>query len=270
MESDRISLSECLVLMDRWPDAADKLRIRGVAPQSPELRAALANVYLDWSAATPDVAGRVDLLLNAWEMTPGEPTIIVRMLDLTRLPGELATTVLTKLEDVSQERRNAPLAALVLGSVAASRGNYPEARQLFESAYQSLPEEPILLNNLAWSLIRGEDRDASRALVLINRAMNNVPSTPELRETRCRVLFELRRWNEAIRDLEIVLPMFPDRPELHALLAQAYDAVGKKELALQHRQLATQQQPADRQPANALSPKEQPAELQPADASDPL
>jgi hypothetical protein len=66
--------------------------------------------------------------------------------------------------------------------------------------------------------------------------------------------------------------MFPDRPELHAMLARCYEEVGKKELAFHHRQLATRKKPAEQpRPQNAAEPPqlELPAEEEeaPADAA---
>ena len=63
-------------------------------------------------------------------------------------------------------------------------------------------------------------------------------------------LMELRLWKEAIQDLEIIGPMFPERTELHALLAKAYQETGQPELAFRHRRLATQNDPSEPEPPN--------------------
>jgi hypothetical protein len=48
----------------------------------------------------------------------------------------------------------------------------------------------------------------------------------------------MERWQEAIPDLEAGLVKYENKPDLHELLANAYEHVGSTELATEHRRVA--------------------------------
>lgn len=144
--------------------------------------------------------------------------------------GDLPTTVYDKL-----------------GAAALVRGDFVEARRLYQLVVERSPEQPTALNNLAWMLIHHEPTSPARALTLIDRAINVEPSLAGLQGTRGHVLIKLGRWKEAIRDLEVALNGDPKHAQLHhEALAHAYQQLGQQALATRHhdRSLAVAASPA--------------------------
>lgn len=95
-----------------------------------------------------------------------------------------------------------------------------------------------LLNNLRWAIAHAEPPDLDRALNLANAAHQAAPNHPDVLETRGQILAKLGRWKEAITDLDKALPAMPNRARVHDTLAPAYENLGVKELADEHRRRA--------------------------------
>jgi len=52
------------------------------------------------------------------------------------------------------------------------------------------------------------------------------------------VLMKMKKWSEALTDLEVELAANPDNEKVHQVLAEVYEHLGSAELAAQHRSLA--------------------------------
>ncbi len=96
---------------------------------------------------------------------------------------------------------------------------------------------PAVANNLAWILAHADPPDLARALELGNQAVALRPNDARFRDTRGRILVKMKRWNEALTDLELVLRSEPEQTDLHQLLAEVYDRLGSNEMATEHRRL---------------------------------
>lgn len=130
----------------------------------------------------------------------------------------------------------------LLGTTAAQAGQIAVARQHLEQANRRTPNNPMVLNNLAWALANSQPPELGRALELAQDAARLRPDHPEIRETRGQILFSLGKWQAAIDDLEWSLPKVPppSRPAIHRTLSKAYGQLGDAPRAEKHRALATQ------------------------------
>jgi predicted Zn-dependent protease len=98
------------------------------------------------------------------------------------------------------------------------------------------PSDSYSLNNLAHVLMALDDAHFDEALQLVNRALEIEPNQPLYRETRGQLLVKMRRYREALSDLNFALNGLQDTRPIHEALAQAYEQLGQQEQARIHRQ----------------------------------
>jgi predicted Zn-dependent protease len=128
--------------------------------------------------------------------------------------------------------------AEALGTAAAVTGDVPQARKYLEMAVHQDAANAVAWNNLAYVLLKVPNPPLEDALNAANKALALVPDDFRFRQSRGEVLVKLGRWKEAVDDLEYALNGAPDATTIHQALAQAYEALGNKELAAAHRQYA--------------------------------
>ena len=85
-----------------------------------------------------------------------------------------------------------------------------------------------------------EPINLNRAEELIDQAVQLVSSANpktnlEVRETRGQIKLKLKKYTEAISDLELVLGNYNDRRKVRVALAEAYEGFGDTELAAKYR-----------------------------------
>ena len=102
------------------------------------------------------------------------------------------------------------------------------------AAYQKLlgqkPDDPIVLNNIAWLL---RDSDPKQALKLARRTTNIAPEWPSGIDTLGVILLAQGETSEAYQYFEQALQHAPDDPEIRYHLALASSTLGEKAQALQ-------------------------------------
>ena len=197
---------------------------------------AMADEYASDNAR--DLAERLELLKKALHHTPNHHGTLERLATFVRHTGPEADAARTMLKDLLANGQVPATVHLVLGSAAAADGKWDEARLHLEQAYRADKRLPAVLNNLAWVLTNADPPELDRALSLADAALELAPSHSEIRATRGQILARLKRWHDAVADLELALTDFPDRTTLHGVLADAYTALGDEELAERHRELA--------------------------------
>ncbi|HEX3315394.1 MAG TPA: tetratricopeptide repeat protein, partial [Gemmataceae bacterium] len=239
---------------------------------------AIAETYLEWHIsvaknAPDDIGKQVDLIDKGLRYEPANPFLLHRLLEYLAKDGresEEANKAIAKF-DAEHTKRAAEEAkkaaeqaekdhkALVrsdaekggsatskflLGMVAYRKGNIAQAETLFDLAYQTQPNFPILCNNFAWMLTEKKDatdKEIERALKLVNIAIERNSVEPSFRDTRGTIYMRQKKWKEAIGDLEFVLthtPEFRGIRNIHARLSFIYQEIGQPELAEAHRELA--------------------------------
>jgi uncharacterized protein HemY len=97
---------------------------------------------------------------------------------------------------------------------------------------------PYVANNMATLLTLSTPPELDRALAIIQSVVTNSPANPEFRDTRGQILLKLKRYQEAITDLEFALPSLKPAASTHKALAEAYQALGLSQLAQEHLRLA--------------------------------
>jgi tetratricopeptide (TPR) repeat protein len=121
----------------------------------------------------------------------------------------------------------------LLGLRASALEDWPTAVQHFDQAIRLVPNDPFLLNNLAYSSLQTEtsaDR-IRRAEWLATEALQLAPEHPEILATRGEIRVRLKRYEDAIADLQKSVAMLPRRAHLQLLLAECYEELGMTTLA---------------------------------------
>ena len=72
---------------------------------------------------------------------------------------------------------------------------------------------------------------------MINEALSRQPGDPRFLDTRGQIFTKLKRWDDAIADLERALAVDEPARETHLALAECYEAKGLADLSRRHRQL---------------------------------
>ncbi|MBR9982661.1 MAG: M48 family metalloprotease [Desulfatitalea sp.] len=99
----------------------------------------------------------------------------------------------------------------MLGNIYLERDDAPAALSAYEKAATLTPEEPDILNNLAWVLATIEDetlRDTHRALILAQQAVT-LKTAPHIWDTLAEALFVNGRIDEAIAAQKTALSLNP-------------------------------------------------------------
>jgi len=235
----KVSLAEVYVFLERFADAIQSLRDSLVLDEKPELHQALARVYIAWSDSLTGDSQEIrqqkfSLLAAGIQENPDELMLFDRVMRLVESNPNDEDAVQSFLNANLLEGRAIGLSHLLLGSLELKREKHDEAMLHLERAYEVMPDAGIVANNLAWLLIHATPSQAERALPIIESCIRRVPQADRFRDTRGHALLKLKRYREAVNDLEGTLQMFRNTPRNHLALAEAYEQLGLKELATQH------------------------------------
>ena len=242
-----LRLAECEVMLRRFQQATAHLNEGIVYSHDDRLKKRLSAVYVDWAnamsrdpKATP--ASKLDILLRARRHAPKNEIILTRLASLAGTDTPEAKPAWAALQDVLHSKQAPFSVYFVLGNDALVKKDYESAKLHFEHANKLNSDNPVVLNNLAWLLANTIPHDYARALEAADAAIKKLDN-PEIRETRGQILVKMKRWQDALVDLELALKAMPKRPEIHTALATVYQNLNKPDLALKYRQLSGQPAP---------------------------
>jgi tetratricopeptide (TPR) repeat protein len=109
---------------------------------------------------------------------------------------------------------------LIAGTMASEEQAWDDAVYWLDAAVRSATQpNPAALNNLAVAIVRGQQHARyAEALLLIDHALENVPENPDLLASRAEVYIALRKWHDALTDLQNVLKKVPQHRDALLLL----------------------------------------------------
>ncbi|MFO0941581.1 MAG: tetratricopeptide repeat protein [Pirellulales bacterium] len=126
----------------------------------------------------------------------------------------------------------------VRGTLALFENRAEEAKKELEQASSDGNQMPGVLNNLAMAILKSQNPDLESALQMAELANQLLPNHAFLRDTRGQLLVKLKRYSDAIPDLEYALKEQELAKTAHAALAEAYRQLGNEELASRHETLS--------------------------------
>ncbi len=130
------------------------------------------------------------------------------------------------------------IAHFIQGTAALVRGEEELALRELKLSADLMPHSSPILNNLAVALAaRGGEEDLQNAKKILDSAIENAGRTiPHFHETRGQVLFQMKRYQDAIPDLERALSHPDLEQKARESLASCYAELGEEELSRMHRE----------------------------------
>lgn len=203
------------------------------------VKLAMLEVDLELEKDAPDWALVVSLLERSLASGYLHGYVFERIaLVVGRHSGEKADQLREQLEAALADGRAPAVCHLLLGTLLGQNDQKADAIRHLEAARRVYPENPVVLNNLAYYLMESDPPQLEDALVHANLAAKLAPNTPEIQETRGQILTKLGRDAEALPDLEAALRMEEVPATLHKTLSQVYDRLGHDTMSERHRKRA--------------------------------
>ena len=115
-----------------------------------------------------------------------------------------------------------------LGDIATARKDYPQAAQNYRSALDIQPNNPLVLNNLAW--VSGQLK-APKAIEYAEKANQLAPNQPPFMDTLAMLLADKGETAKAIELLRKALELPPQAGAIQLNLAKVLISTGKKDEA---------------------------------------
>jgi len=241
--ASRLAWADALAMVEDYPAAFVVLEAGWKQYENQAYLSPMGEVCALWVEALArtkpgDLASQITLIQRGLECAPQNETLLKRLIALSHLErpeAEAARATLTRLLSAGK----APaILHFTLGIDGWQHGHAEEARKHFALAFDSASQLPVVANNMALILTVGDKPDLPRALAIIQSVLERFPNNPSFRETRGQILVRLRRWQEAVADLEFALPQLTATHTTHVALAEAYRGLGLRDLAAEHERLA--------------------------------
>jgi tetratricopeptide (TPR) repeat protein len=191
----------------------------------------------------PDYEGALRELGEGLLESPGNAAVLNRLSVVAHRHSHCREQVMQLLQSsLAGTAAESAGVYLVLGTIATDTQQHVQAVEYFRAGRALAPEMPELANNLAWSLLHCEPPQLEEALELareaVQRGSPNLQILAEFRNTYGIALSHQGHWQEAIVQLEQASKFIPPSPEVHTVLAEAYEHLGMSDTAAVHRQMA--------------------------------
>lgn len=157
-------------------------------------------------------------------------------MQLTRVAGNANAELAKKALEIYDPANDVDPPANVLneiGSQALGNGDYAKALTYFDLANKKAPNNPEILNNLAYIYIVGDRPNPQLALSLVDRAIQRISNTAQKEkyisyffDTRAQALIKMKRWTDAAADLETALNSRPKNQKILQSLIECYQQAG--------------------------------------------
>lgn len=198
-------------LADNWPKSASVLA--SVLARRGQIAEALTFCQSAADAGNPIEAGTTASSIISLRPLGNEAEPLLKQAD-----GVLASCL-------QKQPKNLGLLA-ARANIKRLQGHYADAAKLYSNVLAQQPDNPLILNNLAWTL--SEDlNQPTEGLARIETAMKQMGRNAALLDTRGTIFSHLGKHNEAIADLEAAAQLDPSAPAFYHL-ARAYDKAGRK------------------------------------------
>lgn len=238
--------------LERYKDSSDNLA------RMPFLKQYLAQLYISWTVAENGDPLRKDLLAfsektqasmleyyaKAFSYNENDRTVLQSISRLAFSPYKSVKEQARQIYDPEVQTNLPPEVLNQMGLQALKDKDYKTAQRHYERARALAPENPAILNNLAYAYLKGEDEgnftqsellrkkksNAERAHDLVAQAMRLLPSSqrnsPNMsmyRHTLGTALMQLKNYAAAAAEFEQALAIRPENVDLLKSVIVCYD-----------------------------------------------
>jgi tetratricopeptide (TPR) repeat protein len=236
----RISLALILAQLSQLDEAEKVLQSGLDILKGPDIMRALSDFYLlkfDMTNEKPSgFREGFDYLDRAIRLDANYTPIYDRLIRFYGMlkSDEERDEIIRLLEEMIVDGKNAATAHFTLGSILTMKGKSEDSLYHLQKAFLLSPNMPVVCNNLAWLFATTDATKLDEALQLSQQAVKAVPKSVNFHDTLGTILLLRGDNEEAILELEFGLDQRNSDKQLHAKLAKAYNAIGKKEIAKMH------------------------------------
>jgi len=244
--------SRLLKELDRYKAGTDNMA------RQPFLKQYLAQLYISWTVAQNGDPLRKDLLgfpedkqlemlgyyAKAFSFNENDRTVLQSVSRLAFSPYDSVRERARQIYDPDNQANLPPEVLNQMGLQALKNRDYKVAQQHYERARAMAPDNPAILNNLAYAYLKGEDEgtftqsellrkkksNAERAHDLVAQAMRLIPSdkrnSPNMsmyRHTLGTALMQLKNYAAAAAEFEKALAIRPENVDLLKSVIVCYD-----------------------------------------------
>ncbi len=194
----------------------------------------------------------LQLLQRAVEFAPNNPRVMAMVADHVLATADETNEEVESVRAALIEGSSPGIAHFIQGTAALVNDDAETATRELTLAAELLPNSSAIMNNLAVALTARGDENLEQALKLANAAVENSRTTaPHFYETRGQILFRMKRYLEAIPDLERALAHPDLASKAHESLATCYAELGVEKLSKEHREAAERTTESPRQTSDA-------------------
>ena len=217
-------------------------------PRAEFLRRLLAGIYVDWASKLVDPGTRfdslpeatlskqLDLYAKAYQNYSGNTYALQSLARLSQSENKEIAEKAKAVYDAEADPNPQPAVLNQLGNLALLSEDFSKAIRHYERAREKAPRDPAILNNLGYCYLvaKDEDRDADRALQLIDEALQYLPEgldpaeTSKFLHTKATALKQLDRLADAIEVYEQSLEPRPDHVDTLESLIECYQGLDKQ------------------------------------------
>jgi Flp pilus assembly protein TadD len=212
-------------------------------PNRPDLVLAAGTVALR--------SGRYDIAISEFQKlldmmdktSTNRAEVYLRLGETYRSKGDYTSAIenLNKAREISPDR---PDVLGTLGLVLDAAQRRGEARQVYEAALKKSPDNPILMNNLAF-LLSENNGDLELALTYAQRAKQALPEMSEVNDTLGWIMLKKDLSDQAIDTFRQLVNKYPDHATYRYHLCMALNQKGDRMGALKECRQALNSSPSD-------------------------
>lgn len=136
----------------------------------------------------------------------------------------------TRLEDWLKDHPDDRAVRFQHAANKHAKGDVSEAKASFEQMLEASPDNPVVLNNLAWIY---HEIDDDRAVRYAEKANKLNPNNAEIMDTYAWILLSDGKVEQALKLLNRAIELSPENPDIRYHYASALAEVGQKELAIE-------------------------------------
>ncbi|MBZ5610602.1 MAG: tetratricopeptide repeat protein [Acidobacteriia bacterium] len=196
--------------------------------------------------STAEASGKFDLALSELaEMaakSPNSAEVQIRIAELQKKQGHAAAALeaLQRARQLDPKRRGLDAA---MANLQEEMGKKTEAVASYRKALSETPDNPVVLNNLAY-LLTETGGDLEEALRLVTQGVRKAPGNPNLQDTLAWVQLKKGNASAALPILSSITQKYPDDATFRYHYAAALLRSGDRTEARQQLQTALSKQPA--------------------------
>ncbi len=213
--------SAFLIALKHYDDAfAIALKLEKLAPKSGIGKILQGDIYL--------AQKKLDLALGAYQQAYSikkNNQVLNKMVDIMFVQKDSATAIAL----LKKELNNNIAAEFKLASVYLQQKNFPEAEKHYLKILQTAPNNPLILNNLAWIYLQ---RNNPKAEETAKKAYTLAPKSAAIIDTYGTILVSNNRLEQGISLLKQAISLAPNADDIQYHLAEAYAKSGDKQQAI--------------------------------------